>query len=52
MDSVRYLYLYGGSSAGKTFTIMQALSIESYAKGYDVLAMRKQSNNIKDTIFF
>ena len=48
---IRYIYVYGGSSAAKTYSIMQALSLESYSKGYNVLAMRKQTNNLKDTIF-
>jgi PBSX family phage terminase large subunit len=43
--------VYGGSSAAKTYSIMQALSLCSYSNGYNVFTMRKHSNNIKDTIY-
>jgi PBSX family phage terminase large subunit len=49
--NIRYIFDYGGSSASKTHSIMQALSIESYKQKYNVLAMRKQTNNLKDTIY-
>lgn len=50
-DKIRYIYVYGGSSAAKTYSIMQALSIESYMHKYNCYVMRKYSNNIKDTIY-
>lgn len=48
---IRYIYIYGGSSAGKTYSIMQALSIESLMFGYNCFVMRKYSSTIKDSIY-
>lgn len=50
-ENIRYIYIYGGSSAAKTYSIMQALSLESYRLKYNCYVMRKYSNNIKDTIY-
>lgn len=48
---IRYIYCFGGSSAAKTYSIMQALSNESYRLKYNCFVMRKYSNTIKDSIY-
>lgn len=48
---IRYIYLPGGSSAGKTYTVSQLLSIESYVNQYNCYVMRKFGVTIKDSIY-
>lgn len=48
---IRYIYIYGGSSAAKTYSVMQALSIESIMFSYNCFVMRKHGSNIKDSIY-
>lgn len=49
--AIRYIFLRGGSSAAKTYSVMQALSTESIRVGYNVMAMRKFATSIKDSIY-
>jgi PBSX family phage terminase large subunit len=48
---VRYIFLPGGSSAGKTYTISQLTSIESYVNKYNCYIMRKYNVTIKDSVY-
>ena len=42
--------MYGGSSAAKTYSISQGLTIDGYANNYNSIVFRKEQSNIKDTI--
>jgi PBSX family phage terminase large subunit len=48
---IRFIFVYGGSSAAKTYSIMQVLSIENKLFSYNVYAMRKVGSTIKDSIY-
>lgn len=49
-ESIRYILIYGGSSAAKTYSISQALMLDTVENKYDSIAFRKIQNNISDTI--
>lgn len=49
--SIRYIYVEGGSSAAKTYSICQALLIDQYEREYSSVAFRRQHVDIKDSIF-
>ncbi len=49
--NIRYIFLRGGSSAAKTYTAMQCLSIEGYINKYDSLVMRKYGSTVEKTIY-
>lgn len=49
--SIRYIFLRGGSSAAKTYSVMQALSLDSIMMVYKAMAMRKFATSIKDSIY-
>lgn len=48
---IRHIYTYGGSSAGKTYSISQALMIDSEINNYSTMVFRKEQASIPDTIF-
>lgn len=50
-SNIRYIYLPGGSSAGKTYSVSQVLSIESYVNNYNCYIMRKYNVTIKDSVY-
>lgn len=50
-NDIRYIYIKGGSSAGKTYAISQALSIDSMQRRYNSLVIRKIGSDIRDTVF-
>ena len=50
-DNIRFIYVKGGSSAGKTYSITQALCIDSLQRHYNSMVLRKVSSDIKDTVF-
>jgi len=50
-DNIRYIYVYGGSSAGKTYTIAQLLTELVLTNGESVVVFRKESTTLWKTVF-
>lgn len=50
-DDYRFLFLYGGSSSAKSFSISQALVLECIEKGYNTMIFRKTGATIADSIY-
>jgi hypothetical protein len=49
--SIRYIYLFGGSSASKTYSLVQRIVIDCLTKGYNALITRKFSSDMEDSIY-
>jgi len=50
-DKIRYIFIYGGSSASKTYTITQALSIEAAEWKASTMVLRKFGVDIEDSVY-
>lgn len=50
-ETIRFIYLIGGSSSAKTFSVAQVLLIYTLWEGSNTLIMRKVATSIKDTIY-
>lgn len=50
-DSLRYIYLYGGSSSAKSFSCSQAFLLECLSGGNNTLVFKKVGASIKDSIY-
>lgn len=50
-NDIRFVLIYGGSSAAKTYSIAQAFSIDTLAHHNNQLCMRKFSVDLQDTIY-
>ncbi len=50
-DQLRYIFVYGGSSAAKTYSIAQRLSIEALEKEASTMVLRKFSVDIDDSVY-
>ena len=48
---IRHIYTYGGSSAGKTYSIAQALLLDGEINDYSSIVFRKEQSSIPDTIY-
>jgi phage terminase large subunit len=48
---IRYIYVEGGSSAAKTYSICQAILIHQYLHDYFSVVFRSQHVDIKDSIY-
>ena len=48
---IRHIYIYGGSSAAKTYSIAQALLIDGEMNNYSSVGFRKEQASINDTIY-
>ncbi len=48
---IRYILLKGGSSSSKSYTVAQAITVDSIQHKTNTLAFRKESTEISDTIF-
>jgi len=48
---IRHIYVYGGSSAAKTYSIAQALLIDGENNDYSSIVFRKEQASINDTIY-
>src|ERR1700761_5689840 len=49
--NIRFIFIEGGSSASKTFTIAQALLLDQLEHNYSSLAFRRFNVHIKDTVY-
>src|SRR5690606_19201002 len=50
-DDIRFIYVYGGSSAAKTYSITQALTVEAIEKNSSSMILRKFGVDIEDSVF-
>lgn len=50
-ENIRFIYLEGGSSAAKTYTVCQALSTDGYEHEYSTMAFRRFQVNILDSVY-
>lgn len=48
--AIRYIFIEGGSSASKTYTICQALALDMLEYEYSVMVFRRQQVDIKDSV--
>jgi phage terminase large subunit len=48
---IRFIFVEGGSSAAKTFSIAQALLVDQLEHNYSSLAFRRFNVHIKDTVY-
>lgn len=49
--NIRYIYVYGGSSAAKTYSIVQALQIYQMQHECNVMVYRKESTTIDESVY-
>lgn len=49
-NSIRRILAYGGSSAAKSHSILQALATDGHRRNYSSLIFRKEQASIKDTV--
>jgi hypothetical protein len=50
-ENIRFIYVEGGASASKTFTICQAISTDGYENEYSTMAFRRFQINIQDSVY-
>lgn len=50
-DFLRFIFLYGGSSSAKSFSVAQAILIECLSEGSNTLVFRKTGASISDSIY-
>ena len=50
-DDLRFIFIYGGSSASKTHTLVQALSLELAQYGNSTIVLRKFGVDIDDSVY-
>lgn len=48
---IRFIFIEGGSSAAKTYTICQALAVDMYENEYSTMAFRRFQINIVDSVY-
>jgi phage terminase large subunit len=49
--SIRQIGVYGGTSAAKTFSIVQYLFLDGYNKSYNSIVFKKESTTIDSTVY-
>jgi len=50
-DNIRFIFAYGGSSASKTYTVVQLLIIRMLSINENTMILRKYGVDIKDSIY-
>ena len=50
-DAVRFIFLYGGSSSSKSYSIAQAIILECIQEGFNTMVYRKTGATISDSIY-
>jgi phage terminase large subunit len=50
-ERIRYIFIEGGSSAAKTYTICQALATDMYENEYSTMCFRRFQINIADSVY-
>ena len=50
-NDIRFIFAYGGSSASKTFTVVQTLIVRILSKQENTMILRKYGVDIKDSIY-
>lgn len=49
--NIRYIFIEGGSSAAKTYTICQSLLIDGFVNEYSSMVFRKQLVDVNDSVY-
>jgi len=49
--AIRFVFAYGGSSASKTYSIVQKIIVETLFKGVNTIVLRKYSSTIERSIY-
>ncbi len=50
-ESIRYIFIEGSASASKTFSICQALLVDSFHNEYSVMVFRRQLVDVIDSVY-
>lgn len=50
-ESIRYILIYGGSSAAKTYTLVQSAVVDSLSERDSYMILRKYGSDIEDSIY-
>jgi hypothetical protein len=50
-ENIRFIYIEGGSSAAKTYTVCQALSVDGFENEYSTMSFRRFQVNILDSVY-
>lgn len=50
-DDYRFIFLFGGSSSSKSFSIAQSITLECLEKGFNTMVYRKTGATISDSIY-
>jgi len=50
-EAIRYILVFGGSSAAKTYSLVQAVTIDSLEERDSYMVLRKFGSDIEDSIF-
>lgn len=50
-DDYRFIFLFGGSSSAKSFSIAQSITLECLEKGFNTMVYRKTGATISDSIY-
>jgi phage terminase large subunit len=50
-NRIRYIFIEGGSSAAKTYTICQALALDMLEHEYSTMVFRRQRVDIRDSVY-
>lgn len=50
-ESIRYILVYGGSSAAKTYTVVQRAIVDSIVERDAIIVLRKYGSDIEDSIY-
>lgn len=49
--NIRYIFVYGGSSAAKTYSLVQTFCVEQLTDHFNLAVFRKESTTIDDTVY-
>lgn len=50
-EKIRYILIYGGSSAAKTYSMVQRVCVDSIRERDNVMVLRKYGSDIEDSIY-
>lgn len=50
-ENIRYIYIYGGSSAAKTYTVVQSVVVDTFQERDNYMILRKYGSDIEDSIY-
>lgn len=50
-ESIRYIFVYGGSSAAKTYSLVQAVTVDTFEERDRYIVLRKFGSDIEESIY-